>query len=667
MPLFAHVLGPRSEAAAAGGAPAQGEAPAGLAAAAASLAAWADDEPDALPELAEDLSPELRDDPLRADLRRWFGHDDFRPGQREVIEALLEGRDALAVLPTGGGKSLTYLLPGLRRPGLCLVISPLIALMQDQVEKLVARGLPAAVLNSQLSSAEQSRVLERTQRGKIKILFVAPERFKSPRFVRALQKVEVGLFAVDEAHCISQWGHDFRPDYRRLDQGIALCGRPPVVAVTATATAQVRDDIAQLLDLGTDRLVLVRGFDRPNLHLSVQRLFGGRALKERALIALLDRAPPGPGLVYCSTRKSTERVERVLKGAKFVGVEVYHAGLSGRIRERVQKALFSGKAQTVVATNAFGLGIDKQDLRFVIHYDVPGTVEAYYQQAGRAGRDGEPAVCALLYAPQDVHLQRFFLDTTFPAREVIAEVARVAEQVGDDPFLVEEAMPSKVNGRAVESALRILEEAGGLSKVDFEQLRLRERHHRQLLEKMLGYVSGRACRRRMILDYFGAVGAPRCNACDRCAPRGDVIVERRSGGAQPSAKRKTRTQKAKASAGSKAKGPAKTKRAPASKLKPRSKAATKKAQAKARAVAACLPGGDLLTRLKHLRTDLAKKRRTKPYRIFQNRTLEDLVEARPTSREALLEVYGLGPSKVSRYGDQLLEVIRQASESEGEG
>jgi len=662
VPLFAHVLGSPSEAAAAAPPP-QGEAPAGLAAAAASLAAWADDEPEALPEHAEDLPPELRDDPLRADLRRWFGHDDFRPGQREVIEALLEGRDALAVLPTGGGKSLTYLLPGLRRPGLCLVISPLISLMQDQVQKLVARGLPAALLNSQLSSAEQSRVLERVQRGKIKILFVAPERFKSPRFVRTLQKVEVGLFAVDEAHCISQWGHDFRPDYRRLDQGIALCGRPPVVAVTATATAQVRDDIASLLDLGPDRLVLVRGFDRPNLHLSVQRLFGGRALKERALIGLLDRAPPGPGLIYCSTRKSTERVARVLTGAKFVGVEVYHAGLSARKRERVQKALFSGKAQTVVATNAFGLGIDKQDLRFVIHYDVPGTVEAYYQQAGRAGRDGEPAVCALLYAPQDVHLQRFFLDTTFPAREVIVEVARVAERVGDDPFLVEEAMPSKVNGREVESALRILEDAGGLGKVDFEQLRLRERHHRKLLEDMLGYVSGRACRRRMILDYFGATGAPRCNACDRCSPRGDAIVERRSGVAEPKAKRK-RAAKKKPAAKKKA---TRTKATPASKLKPRSKAATKKAQAKAKAVAACLPSGDLLTRLKHLRTDLAKKRRTKPYRIFQNRTLEDLVEARPSSREALLEVYGLGPSKVSRYGDQLLEVIRQAGESEGEG
>ena len=584
-------------------------------------------------------------DALRAALARWFEFDDFRPGQRETIEAVLAGHDAMAVLPTGGGKSLTYLLPGLLLPGVTIVVSPLIALMQDQLEKLRARGLPAAVVNSQLGWQEQKDALRALSEGRLKLILVAPERFKNQRFLDALRGVRVSLFAVDEAHCVSQWGHDFRPDYLRLGEAARELSRPPILAVTATATRQVREDISRQLGLKPDARVVVRGLDRPNLALSVHEVGGGQAAKLRALETVLARVPQGSGIVYCATRKHCDLVARELKrGRRKVGV--YHAGLRDEERRRVQERFFAGEVELVVATNAFGLGIDKQDLRFVLHYDLPGSLEAYVQEAGRAGRDGKPARCALLFAAQDLHLQRFFIESGFPEQALVEEVARAAERVGNDPDAIERRLTRKASGRAIEVALRLIEGAEGrLEAIDFARVRARAAHAEELLRRMLRYTRGHVCRRRAILAYFGAVEqaldprAPRCEACDVCLP---ALVIRM--GAPSTAERawrrerRERTSRGRERSGSDP-GPAR--------------------RARARDEAVILAAdSSLIERLRELRRRISARDRVPAYRVLHDKTLEDLARRRPTTRAALLEVHGIGETKLARYGDALLGVLR---------
>ena len=392
-------------------------------------------------------------------LRDRFGFSGFRPGQAEVVAAAAAGKDVLCVMPTGAGKSLCFQIPALLSDGVTLVVSPLIALMKDQVDGLVRRGVRAAAVHSMVSLEEQDAAMDDAVAGDLRLLYVAPERFKSERFRARLASVRVARVAVDEAHCISQWGHDFRPDYRRLGPALAAMGSPPVIALTATAPTDVQDDICAQLSL-REPARFVKGIVRENLAFEVVSL-RDRGEKDLALFARVRRA--GASLVYCATRKQVDRLHGELKKRALDPLR-YHAGLSEEERSAAQEAFLSGSARLLVATNAFGMGVDRPDVRRVIHFDIPRTVEAYVQEAGRAGRDGLPAECTLLYHPADLHIQRWFLEAANPSREVVAEVCRVLVEAGerrvelthDD---IAERMRVRVAASGVGAALAVLDRA----------------------------------------------------------------------------------------------------------------------------------------------------------------------------------------------------------------
>src|SRR4051794_25963167 len=333
----------------------------------------------------------------RAALREHFGYPAFRPGQEAAVESVLAGKDTLVVLPTGGGKSLCYQVPALMLPKLTVVISPLISLMKDQVDALAKRGLPATFVNSTLSSSQISDRISRALRGDVKLLYVAPERFDAGRTAERLRDAGVSLLAVDEAHCISEWGHDFRPSYLRISEVRAKLGNPPTVALTATATPHVRGDIVAQLKLESPTTIIT-GFDRTNLTYNVMPTKNDQE-KDDALVHLL-RSNDGLAVVYASTRKAVERIAHLLERSR-IPAAAYHAGLDDKKRHEVQDAFMTEKVRAIVATNAFGMGIDKPNVRLVLHYAMPGTLEAYYQEAGRAGRDGKPAQCFLMHAFPD--------------------------------------------------------------------------------------------------------------------------------------------------------------------------------------------------------------------------------------------------------------------------
>ena len=344
-------------------------------------------------------------------LREHFGYDSFRPGQDELVGAVRAGRDSLGVMPTGAGKSLCYQVPSLmfsaEGSGVTIVVSPLVSLMNDQVNALLTAGVPAAFLNSQLSSAQQREVLDRAARGMYALMYVAPERLSDFRFVSFANSTPIAFVAVDEAHCVSQWGQDFRPAYLGIGPFVAsLPTRPVVAAFTATATPRVADDIVRLLGL-CDPVRVTTGFDRPNLHLAVEQLAEKAKLARIASYAL--ERPLDSGIVYCSTRKQVEQLGQALVSAG-VAATRYHAGLSAAERNANQRAFVADDAPVMVATNAFGMGIDKSNVRYVIHHNMPGSLEAYYQEAGRAGRDGEPADCLLLWNDSDIATCRFFIE-----------------------------------------------------------------------------------------------------------------------------------------------------------------------------------------------------------------------------------------------------------------
>nr|MDQ6926018.1 ATP-dependent DNA helicase [Candidatus Eremiobacteraeota bacterium] len=340
-------------------------------------------------------SPTLDD--ARALLRASFQYEEFRPGQERAVSAVLAGRDAVIIMPTGGGKSLCYQVPALLLPGLTVVVSPLISLMKDQVDALTARGLPAAFVNSTLTSVQASERFQRAARGDLKLLYVAPERFDFGNTADRLRDIGVSLLAVDEAHCISEWGHDFRPSYLRMRAVRERLGDPTTIALTATATPEVRRDIEAQLGLNDPERV-VTGFDRTNLHYHVVRVKND-AEKDAALVDVLDKNP-GLAIVYASTRKAVERVTGVLTRARVEAVG-YHAGLDDAHRQEVQDAFMTEQVRAIVATNAFGMGIDKPNVRVVVHHAMPGSLEAYYQEAGRAGRDGLPSEVFLLHSFPD--------------------------------------------------------------------------------------------------------------------------------------------------------------------------------------------------------------------------------------------------------------------------
>lgn len=415
------------------------------------------------------LVPSSEPDRVRHVLLQSFGLNDFREGQRDIIDAILTGQDVVAVMPTGGGKSLCYQLPALLLPGLTVVVSPLIALMKDQVDALLERGLMAAFINSSQSPEEQTRALQLAARGQLKLLYIAPERFRSQQFMRALSSIDVSLFAVDEAHCLSQWGHDFRPDYMRLGAAVQALGRPPIAAFTATATKEVRDDICAVLKLQEPQ-VFFAGIDRDNLRIEFLYIGGkgGAEIKHRAILGLIRQQPSANGLIYASTRKNVERVAEKLR-TEGVRVGLYHAGLSDDERVRVQDLFMAGKYQVMVATNAFGMGVDKSDIRYVVHYDIPGSVEAWYQEIGRAGRDRKPARCLTLFAESDRFIQEYFLQGSNPPREVIEEVHRVLCQLDGDTIeltveQISERMSSTDNDMAVGTSLKVLERFGVVNR-----------------------------------------------------------------------------------------------------------------------------------------------------------------------------------------------------------
>ena len=341
-------------------------------------------------------------------LQRVFRLSEFRPHQREIVQDVLAGNDVVCVMPTGAGKSLCFQLPALLLKGLTVVVSPLISLMADQVHQLQALDVPVLLLNSSQSSGEQSRVLARLRSDFSGLLYLAPERFAAQSFQRLVPELRPNLLVVDEAHCLSFWGHDFRPEYMRLGEVRQQMGSPATIALTATATPNVRGDIVRMLGLRTPK-VHVTGFDRPNLTYACRRLDTEPA-KDAALLQGLSKQA-GSGIVYCATRRLTEQLAALFQ-QKFPQrtVRAYHAGLDSESRKRSQEDFMSAQGAVVVATNAFGMGINKPDIRFVIHYNIPASLEAYYQEAGRAGRDGQPAQCVLYCSPRDRHTQEFFID-----------------------------------------------------------------------------------------------------------------------------------------------------------------------------------------------------------------------------------------------------------------
>ena len=397
-------------------------------------------------------------------LRQYFGHTSFRPGQEALIDGILAGRDALGIMPTGGGKSLCYQVPALLLPGLTLVVSPLISLMKDQVAALNGVGIPAAFLNSALDAQAFQAVCREIRQGMHKLIYVAPERLLQEGFLALMQEQKIAQVAVDEAHCISQWGQDFRPSYLNIPAFVeSLPHRPPVGAFTATATPDVKADIHRLLDL-QDPLELTTGFDRENLYFEVQQ----PADKRAALLELVKGRPGKCGIVYCATRKNVEEVCDFLR-QRGVAAARYHAGLAPEERQRNQEDFLYDRVQVMVATNAFGMGIDKSDVRYVIHYNMPKDMESYYQEAGRAGRDGAPSSCILLYSGQDVRTNEFLITHSEPREDLDPRTA--------------------------------------------EQLRERDL---QRLRQMTGYCRTRRCLRQYILHYFGEHAPDTCSACYNC-------------------------------------------------------------------------------------------------------------------------------------------------------
>jgi ATP-dependent DNA helicase RecQ len=598
--------------------------------------------PRAAPPPSQPAPPPARPAPLRsrsgADpeaLLRLLGLRTFRPGQREAVQAALDGRDALVVMPTGGGKSLCYQLPALAGDDLTVIVSPLIALMRDQCARLTDLGHPAVMLASGGDGEANRAALDQIREGTATVCFAAPERFASGAFRTALARRALGLFVVDEAHCVSEWGHDFRPDYLRLASVIAELGHPPVMACTATATPKVAEEIVAQLGLREPERVR-SGFDRPNLSFDVLPFDGeGSVARKRAtLVAGIGMAENRPAVVYCGTRKSTEEIAQLLASGG-LRVAAYHAGMAAPARSGAQDAFMRGEVDVVVATNAFGMGVDKADVRSVWHWALPSSLEAYYQEAGRAGRDGLPARAVLLASRSDLgRLVRFIREAQVSVEQVGALVGAMRARAGDDGAVELDAGDDRdrialaIAERA--GALQLAPGTGGRIRVELSARELdvgaaarlcraatdRRWQSYRTIER---YASGdEHCRRRQLLDHFGdrAPGAPLGRCCDVHDP-----VE----WLPPIAAQAGR---------SRARGAG---RAPAADDGP--------------------PVADAdLAPLKAWRRERADGKPA--YTVATDATLREVVRRRPTTPGELLAIKGIGPSFVEKHADSLLELLR---------
>jgi ATP-dependent DNA helicase RecQ len=602
--------------------------------------------------------------PTPDELLERFGLDAFRAGQREAVQAALSGRDSLVVMPTGGGKSLCYQLPALAARGLVVVVSPLIALMSDQLQRLEHGGVSAAMLASGMQEGHNAQALRDIEAGVTQLVLAAPERFASGAFREALARRTVALFVVDEAHCVAEWGHDFRPDYLRLGEAIGSLGRPAVMAATATATPRVAQEIAERLGL-RDWVSIRSGFDRPNLAFDVVGVEGKGAVarKRAALGHVLSDPQARPAVVYCGTRKDTEEVAGRV-GELGIATVAYHAGMSPQARRASQRAFMEGEAEVVVATNAFGMGVDKADVRTVAHWALPTSLEGYYQEAGRGGRDGKPARALLLAARMDLgRLIRFIKEREMSVQDVKRYVAGLRPRAHDDVLAIghgeldeRERVLLSVAERAgaVEltaarggaqfdaqsgggrGGLQVRLTGRGSPRAAYTAIKAARDRSWESYRSIERFITGaETCRRRQILDHFGDAeqGMPSGRCCDVCDPDGALkqAMERPAGRRSETATRRSRGAR-KGGAGVQAPG----ERAPGE----QSGAPVRE---------------EWFEQLRAWRWERAEGKPA--YTVAADAVLEEVLRTRPRSLTALIDIRGIGPAFCAKHGESLLGLL----------
>ena len=529
-------------------------------------------------------------------LKKVFGYDSFRPGQEEIVSRLLAGQDVLAVMPTGAGKSICYQVPALLLPGITIVVSPLVSLMKDQVGALVQAGVAAAFLNNSLTDNQKALMLHRAREGWYKIIYVAPERLEMPGFQRFAQERPISMVTVDEAHCISQWGQDFRPSYLRIKAFVdSLSSRPVVGAFTATATAHVRDDIREQLALQKPYEVTT-SFDRPNLYFETRRALPSQKPKE--LLDLVLKEGSNAGIVYCSTTRQVDETTRLLQ-SRGIRAAAYHAKLDADTRRQNQDDFLYDRVQVMVATNAFGMGIDKPNVRFVIHYNMPKDLESYYQEAGRAGRDGQPARCTLLYSGTDVRTIRFFIEKEMEA---------------------DNGLPADVKAEAARKA-------------------------EERLKYMTFYSTTQDCLRGFLLHYFGEAAPKKCGNCSCCLAaeqEAQLQVEYSRRRAADNARRLEMQQYEKGKN---------------NKLRQQQEIFAE--YHRKNRVNVMLDDSDekLLGKLFEVRKRLAAKQRVPAFNIFSDAVLREMAQKKPRDMDELIRINGVGEYPAMMYGKDFLRVI----------